>query len=493
MRAYQWSVSILIFFLCSGIFANDNDVSDFSWDNVQGITDGIDGWAETSEITSVSTDDEICIGHSKGQSWPQRDRGISQGSTGNLWIIFKLEGTYHARILGWLDMGETCMFGQRAGLSVNDVYRSFVYSLGFMPEEGEEGNVVGFMATTWPSGNGGSIGQERSDILWHRLPTQDGQGGGRVGRTRGAGGEELTLFELSCGRAREMFCASNDCIGFTLASGEDCSDTEDYEINILSSYETCCMRKRKGGMGVLGRFTPALETLLPEKIASFPIQSVIDTLTSRAPVPDMALTLASTLTQKPIPPLVQELIPTLDPELIPTLTQGLVPNLGQGLVPALTQGLVPALGALSPESLEQLQEIHRQLHLEMDDPTIREEIDEIKQGLEIILEILMSNHGVASPSNPEPMAVCPSDKQEPDYRAVGGRCLPSCSVAERSFCEQEDCTGLSLSTDATRCSDNTNYHIQTLQDSYEDACCIVKRKTLLERLVESQGSLSPGQ
>ena len=166
------------------LFANDNDVSDFSWSKVTWLHQNVGSWRETSRISSVSvkTSGEVCVKHSKSGVW--RDGG--KGVAGNPWIIVKLNGKYYAGTWEWLRPGQTCKLGQyRYGLrglysSKDSLPRHIkVEPLNsWVPQGGE---TVGFMMSTLArSGMYGSNGQERSNVHWYRLPRPDGSGGGAV-------------------------------------------------------------------------------------------------------------------------------------------------------------------------------------------------------------------------------------------------------------------------------------------------------------------------
>ena len=60
--------------------------------------------------------------------------------------------------------------------------------------------------------------------------------------------------------------------------------------------------------------------------------------------------------------------------------------------------------------------------------------------------------------------ICPSDKVEPHYKAVGNQCLPSCGVA----CNLSSASGTCAS--GNDCNDDENYDITALT-SYQSPCC----------------------
>ena len=61
--------------------------------------------------------------------------------------------------------------------------------------------------------------------------------------------------------------------------------------------------------------------------------------------------------------------------------------------------------------------------------------------------------------------VCPSDKVEPHYKAVGNQCLPSCGHA----CNLSSAAGICAG--GNPCNDTANYNITQLTTSYQLPCC----------------------
>ena len=68
------------------------------------------------------------------------------------------------------------------------------------------------------------------------------------------------------------------------------------------------------------------------------------------------------------------------------------------------------------------------------------------------------------PPPPTPTSVCPSNKVEPHYKAVNGQCLPSCGAA----CGASSAAGSCASGNS--CNDTRNYNIISLT-SYQSPCC----------------------
>ena len=77
----------------------------------------------------------------------------------------------------------------------------------------------------------------------------------------------------------------------------------------------------------------------------------------------------------------------------------------------------------------------------------------------------------ASTATTQAGSVCPSDKVEPHYKAVGNQCLPSCGHA----CNLSSAAGTCASGSA--CSDTQNYNITSITDTYQTPCCKRTSKT----------------
>ena len=67
--------------------------------------------------------------------------------------------------------------------------------------------------------------------------------------------------------------------------------------------------------------------------------------------------------------------------------------------------------------------------------------------------------------------VCPSNKVEPHYKAVGNQCLPSCGIA----CKNSSASG-TCANGRSPCNDTLNYEITPITHTYQTPCC--KRESL---------------
>ena len=70
---------------------------------------------------------------------------------------------------------------------------------------------------------------------------------------------------------------------------------------------------------------------------------------------------------------------------------------------------------------------------------------------------------------------CASNQRLPHWKDVNGRCLPSCGGAKKPFCASNDCKGFQISS-GNNCSDTANYNIKQILDSYQQPCCMRKKK-----------------
>ena len=69
--------------------------------------------------------------------------------------------------------------------------------------------------------------------------------------------------------------------------------------------------------------------------------------------------------------------------------------------------------------------------------------------------------------------VCPPDKVEPHYKAVGNQCLPSCGIA----CKNSSASG--TCANGRPCSDILNYGITPITHTYQTPCCKRESKSLI--------------
>ena len=173
----------------------DNDVSDFSWDKVRWIADEINVscWPETSQITSVKITQRgaICVDHTKKNAWPDGNEAAwstNQPLIASLWAIVKLKGQYYAGTWELAVRGETCKLGHyEPNGKLSDIYKS-VWAEHFKSGPLKSwrprgGDVVGFMASGLARHLHHHSIQERTSIVWYRLPSLDGSiQGGEVGR-----------------------------------------------------------------------------------------------------------------------------------------------------------------------------------------------------------------------------------------------------------------------------------------------------------------------
>lgn len=182
------------------------DPSTFSWDKVTFLSGGglanqnISGWAETSKITSFSMARRkgICIDHTQKNNW--KDEFTHDGKTwvtqGNPWVFVYKDGkiyaaTYeHLRPIGHnhgRGHGQICKLSHLGSL------KDILAGIGshaklspvkeWMPKPGE---IVGFAVSTHAR-YGYKLTQERSDIVWVKIPDYNSvnSGGEIVGRTSG--------------------------------------------------------------------------------------------------------------------------------------------------------------------------------------------------------------------------------------------------------------------------------------------------------------------
>ena len=183
--------------------------SDFSWDKVKFLRGGglanqdISGWDETSEITkfSMASRKGICIDHTKKNDWKYEvptapeDKGRKRWQ-GNPWVFVPMDGKIYAATYEHLwakgynhnrGYGQVCKLGHKGNL------KSILAAIGphiklsplkdWMPQPGD---IIGFAVST-PARHGHKVGQERSDIVWVRIPDYNkvNSGGEIVGRTSG--------------------------------------------------------------------------------------------------------------------------------------------------------------------------------------------------------------------------------------------------------------------------------------------------------------------
>ena len=160
-------------------------IKNFDWKNLVVCRgSGIDNfdprdWDETSSIkyVEVGLKGSIEIVHSKAKEW----KAVEDGIAGNPWMIVPIRGKYYAGTYEWLREGQTVKFGRFRNLY--DLYMEDKKCLAdhfkvlplnkFYPKGGE---IVGFFVTTLArSRSYGANGRERSNVVWYRLPSQDGK------------------------------------------------------------------------------------------------------------------------------------------------------------------------------------------------------------------------------------------------------------------------------------------------------------------------------
>ena len=269
---------------------SDNDVSDFSWDKVIWIADEINvsSWRETSQIISVEITQQggICVNHTQKDTWPggnENSRVSNQPLIASLWAIVKLNGQYYAATWELALRGETCKLGHydpNGTLSKlyesvwNEHFKSGLLRSSWQPRGG---GVVGFMASGLARHLHHHSIRERSNIQWYRLPSIDGSISGQMLHSTSngdgnssptptsttsstcntAGGHYKKVGERclpSCGHANNLYCQRESASGRQcgeIARGARCSETNNFNIHILETYEqnTCCNRKPKSGGG----------------------------------------------------------------------------------------------------------------------------------------------------------------------------------------------------------------------------------------------------
>lgn len=163
--------------------SSDNNVSDFAWSKVTFLKGtNISRWSETSPIRSVEVSNNgICIDHPKNGQWtgkvaiPPASGESPLRLEANHWIVVKKGGKYYAGTYEWIRNG-----GQRCKLGggLRKIYHELgadqinVHPLNkkWVPKGGD---VVGFMASGLARNNVRNE-RERTNIQWYRLPSIDG-------------------------------------------------------------------------------------------------------------------------------------------------------------------------------------------------------------------------------------------------------------------------------------------------------------------------------
>ena len=64
----------------------------------------------------------------------------------------------------------------------------------------------------------------------------------------------------------------------------------------------------------------------------------------------------------------------------------------------------------------------------------------------------------------------------PHFKVADGRCLPSCGHAKNLYCQNNDCTGFTISR-GDQCKNSNGYAIHLLETHEENTCCLRKSNT----------------
>ena len=275
------------------------------------VSRDISEWPETSHIESFSmSSNGICVDHTMKNTWTTIIHpGYSNEPLeiqGSPWIFIPMDdGNIYAAIYEHLrsandpvmggNGGQVCKLGVNentlAGVISNLVDHAKAIHLGGQAQRNaiapiqdwypQPGDILGFAVSTYGRNprdyRSGSL-NERSDIVWIRVPDYNtvNSGGEIVGRSSGSsttttptstnnnGGvcssnqREPHYKEVngqclpSCGHANNLYCQRESASGRqcgAIARGNNCSDTNNFDIHILETYEeaTCCNRKPKSG------------------------------------------------------------------------------------------------------------------------------------------------------------------------------------------------------------------------------------------------------
>ena len=300
---------------------------------------------------------------------------------------------------------------------------------------------------------------------------------------REVGGECLP----SCQEAENISCQNGGCDDWTLfEDAASCADTNDYEVRTLTSFSPSCCLAGPVDTPTSDANPPATATI---QIPGLPPITV--------PVPN-------------VPDLSNRLPGFVQHVQLPTLPGGIQVGGTNPASQAPVQSIQSAPAEIDEEGIRQL---HDRLHADMPaaaaaDPqdaqqwdevfdeldTLSLEIEEARQERAKIIELvdLLANIIISGETNeadataPSTPPVCSEDKIEPDYRAVGNRCLPSCEEKARIECEENpsSCSGFEWSNDTALCSNTTDYLAVAIADSYESVCCLAREKTDSEKLVD---------
>ena len=225
----------------------------------------------------------------------------------------------------------------------------------------------------------------------------------------------------SCGTAQSTYCRNNDndCAGWFPSRGQaECSDTQNYDIEELVSFETpCCLKKP----------LPTPPTPAPEPLPTEPPPS--------PPTP----------TPTPTAPATQQPTAVVAPP--PTETS---PRSSR------EEEIIAGIDKLT-RAVETLREVDEDIFHILD--TITRTLDELQSQASV-------------------PTVCPQNFREPDYRAVDGKCLPSCAEAQRIACDQANCRGFLPTRTHDMCTNELDYRIISTGQTYEEGpCCLVQRRT----------------
>ena len=119
----------------------------------------------------------------------------------------------------------------------------------------------------------------------------------------------------------------------------------------------------------------------------------------------------------------------------------------------------------SPQITWEMQNLDENTGIGWRYPRVNEDISRIVAQLREPDSIDLASQSDDSDDSDSQEDICPSDKVEPHYKAVGQECLPSCGTAGGTHAGGD-------------CQDTTNYNITLIGGTYETSCCTrrVKRK-----------------